>query len=81
MQELIQHTSSLAMTRFEIKTTLTMNIEGDVSSPRAEKVLSHSLAFLNMQSHLLSCERYICSTAVSFAFQQSVCRAQHEEEY
>lgn len=56
-----------------------MNIEGDVHSPRAEKILSRSLAFLNMQSHLLSCQRCICNTAVPFAFYQPLCRAQHEE--
>lgn len=56
-----------------------MNIEGDVHNPRAENILSHPFAFLNMQSHLLSCQGYICHTAVSFAFCQSICRAQHEE--
>jgi len=43
-----------------------MNIEGDVHSSRAEKALSYSLAFLYMQSHILSCQRCICNTAVIY---------------
>lgn len=45
-----------------------MNIEGEVHNSRAEKAFSYSLAFLYMQSHLLSCQRYISNTAVSFTF-------------
>lgn len=64
MQELIQHT----INSLEIETTIKMDIEGDVCNSRAEKALSLSLAFLYMQSYLLSCETSICNTAVSFTF-------------